>query len=342
MKDIARQAGVSVTTVSHTLNGTRYVSPQLKQRVVRAAEDLGYRGRGAGRLDGDSRTVGLLIPSARNLHFMELYRMLEGALNQAGHRVLFCCSEEDPDRELACLRLFEEKRADALLLIQGGRTNAILKEIRRNRRPTILIDRDPPETDVDRVLVDNRRGGYEATQHLLALGHRRIAALSGGIEPGPAGERLKGYKDAMVAAGLEPVVIHRGFDLDGGYHGLRELLLSPNPPTGVFAVNDVTAFGVLHGAAEQGIAVPRQLSVVGFDDVELAQYAVPALTTVRQPRREIVATVVDRLGELFSGAVQLESKRVELNGLLVPRRSTAAPGETSRNNTASSERFVSS
>lgn len=329
MKEVARRAGVSVTTVSHIINSTRFVSPELTERVLAAIDDLDYRPYGLARSlrTKQSKTVGVLIPDNTNPYFAEMTRLLEDSFFLHDYNVIICNTEQSPEKELTYLRLLNDKAVDGVVFVSTGGDSEAIALLRRQNTPCILIDRDIDEVGLDRIVSDNDLGGYTATRHLIELGHRRIATVSGPEGLASTGDRLSGYSRAMHEEGLESEVVAGDFQVGSGYHAYRRLMERENPPTAVFAANDLMALGVLHGAAEAGVRVPQELSVVGFDDIRLASYAVPALTTVRQPKHEIVNQTVRRMLYLLRGSGEGEKQRITLEPRLVIRSSTAPPKE---------------
>ncbi|MFP4638133.1 MAG: LacI family DNA-binding transcriptional regulator [Spirochaetaceae bacterium] len=327
MKDVARRAGVSASTVSHIINNTRYVSADLTERVMQAIEELEYRPYGLARSlrTKHSHTLGVLIPDNTNPYFAEVARLLEDECFDRGYNVIICNTEQDPKKELIYLRLLTEKAADGIVFVSTGDDAEAIDALGRQRITSVLVDRDIPELDLDKVVSDNETGAYVATRHLLDLRHRRIACIAGPSGIASTEERLSGYRRAMEEAGLEGRVLYGDFQVESGYHAFRRLRAEGSLPTAVFASNDLMAMGVLHGAAEYGIAVPRELSVVGFDDIQLASYAVPSLTTVRQAKQRIVAEAVQLLLGRVDGEISGNARRRVLTPELVVRSSSGPP-----------------
>ena len=272
MKDVATRAGVSVSTVSHIINGTRYVSPELTETVMSIIDELEYRPYGLARSlrTKQSRTVGVLIPDNTNPYFAEMARLLEDMLFPHYYNVIVCNTEQSPDKELTYLRLLQEKAVDALVFVSRGGDAAAINSVQGRRIPCLLLDCDIDGLDLDQVVADNEQGAYMATRHLLELGHRRIAMMAGPGEIAAAERRREGYERAMRESGLTPRIMHGDFQIDSGYRGYQRIRATEPFPTAVFAANDLMALGVLHGAAEEGLRCPEDLSVVGFDDIQPA------------------------------------------------------------------------
>ena len=292
MKDVAERASVSVTTVSHVLNKTRYVDRKLVRRVEDAFRSLGYQpnalARGLRRQE--TRMLGMVVPDNRNLYFAELARSVEDACFELGYNVILCNSDEDPAKESAYLSLLAEKRVDGIVFVASGTDRSGVQALLQHKIPVVALDRELKGMNCDSIIVDNRDGGRQATLHLISGNHRRIGCISGPKNLASAKDRLQGYRDALAEARLpvEPALIQMGnFHIEGGYTAVQALLNLPNRVTAIFAANDLMAIGALRGIAARGLRVPEDVAIVGFDDIALAMYTEPPLTTVRQPIREI-------------------------------------------------------
>jgi len=324
---------VSFTTVSHVLNDTRPVSADARRRVLAAVDEIGYLPSAVARSlrKSETKIVGVLVPNVQNPFFSELVCGVEECCRLAGFSVFLCNSDNDPKRQQQYMRTLLEKRVDGLLLSSAGDDEALARIFKLASVPSVTVDRLVPGARADRVSVHNQQGAHNAVQHLLELGHRRIACISGPAEFEVARERIEGWRRALMEAGITPdesLVIESDFSSPGGYESARRLLRaqtgSTTPVTGIFASNDMMAIGVLRAAAELGIKVPQALSVVGFDDIELSRYVFPALTTVgcsiKQLGHEAGRVLIERIEN--PGA---QLKDVLLTLRLVVRESTAAP-----------------
>jgi LacI family transcriptional regulator len=292
MKDVAELADVSVTTVSHVLNKTRYVDRSLVRRVETAVKSLGYQpnalARGLRR--NETRMLGMVVPDNSNPYFAELARSIEDACFECDYNVILCNSDEDPTKEHAYLSLLAEKRVDGIVFVASGNDRSGVEAVLRQKIPMVILDRELKGTKCDSIVVDNRAGAFRATQHLILGDHRRIGCVCGPKNLTSARERLQGYQDALTEAGLrvDPKLIQPGdFHIEGGYTAVQALLDLPNRITAVFAANDLMAIGVLRGIAVRGLRVPEDIAVVGFDGISLGRYSQPPLTTMAQPIREI-------------------------------------------------------
>ncbi|MFC7988204.1 LacI family DNA-binding transcriptional regulator [Streptomyces pilosus] len=331
---VAREAGVSVPTASKVVNGREDVAPETRRRVTEALDRLGYIRRP--RFDGarSPRLVDLVVHSLGDSASGAVLHGAEEAAHDAGLEIVVSAAltrdrAGRPERERAWLdKLVLRGSAGVLfhLVEPAGPQYAWLEQ---HRVPFALIDpvHEPPPGAVS-VGGANWQGGVTATEHLLSLGHERVAVIAGRRRTMPGAARVSGYRSALAAAGLShrpEYVRHTGPDETAARRRMRELLDLPEPPTAVFLCSDRMAFGVYEALAERGLRVPEDMSVVGFDDLPEARWPAPALTTVRQPLAEMAATALRLLLRMKDGH-RPESTRTELSTRLVERASTAPPG----------------
>jgi DNA-binding LacI/PurR family transcriptional regulator len=303
--DVARLAGVSTATVSRALNGTGQIAPATRATIDAAVADLGYHPNTAARslVTRSTQTIALLLPDITNPFYAALVNGIQDRALEAGHTMLLCTTEGDPEREEQYLSLLRAKQVDGVLVDGLVLPPDRITRFVRDGLPIVCLDRDIDSTLVPLVQVDNRLGARLATEHLLALGHERIAHVTGAPDLRISAERIEGYRDAHRTAGipLDPELISVGsFTEEGGYEAARSLLAT-RVFTAVFAANDLSALGVLSALAEAGRRVPRDISVVGFDDLRLSRFTTPPLTTVHQPAREIARRATELLLELAAG-----------------------------------------
>ena len=290
IKHVAARAGVSFTTVSHVLNGTRRVSDSARERVERAVAEMGYAPSAVARALKMSETciLGVLVPNITNPFFAELTRGIEDCCRRTDYSVFLCNSDDDPARQARYLQTLLERRVDGLLLAAAaGEASALAQRLASMRVPTVVVDRAIPGFAADLVRVDHQGGARLAVEHLRSLGHRAIACLSGPSEFAVSRARVAGWREAMAQAAID---IDPGWLLEGDFsaaagHALALRLLERGDVSAIFASNDLLAIGALRAAAERGVAVPAALSVIGFDGIDLGAYAYPALTTVGHPIR---------------------------------------------------------
>ena len=290
IKDVASKAGVSYTTVSHVLNKTRPVSSDARERVLAAVEELAYVPSALARSLRSNATgsIGLIIPNNTNPYFSEVARGIEDSCYAAGYSVILCNSDDDPAKQRDYLNVLLTKRCDGLIVATLAQTDGEL--LRKMKVPTVLLDRAPKDMAIDLVAVDNAAGGALAAQHLLDLGRKRIACIAGPESLDISAERVAGLRQTLNTAGvtLQPAALaYADFTSAGGYSAACQLLAAATPPDAIFCCNDLMAIGALRAAAEHGIAVPEALSIVGFDDIDLAQFVHPPLTSVAQNTRKL-------------------------------------------------------
>ncbi|AZM50073.1 LacI family transcriptional regulator [Streptomyces sp. WAC 06738] len=327
LAEVATQAGVSLSTVSKVLNGRSDVSRPTRSKVEQLLETHGYRRRA--QAAPQAPLIELVFHELESVWAMELIRGVENVAKQNHASVVLTESgtrhAPDPDWIEGVLR----RRPLGVVLVFSTLPDRVKKQLRSRAIPFVIVDpAGDPEPDVPSVGSANWAGGMAATRHLIERGHRRIAIITGPEDMMCSLARLDGYRSAMAMAGLDvdPAQVRFGdFHVQGGFDHAMELLDGPDRPTAVFAGSDLQALGVLEAARLKGLSVPDELSVVGYDDVPLAQWSSPALTTVHQPLRQMAeeaAQMLLRPRESGKGAL-----RMELATRLVVRQSTAAPAE---------------
>ncbi len=326
IREVAESAGVSYATVSHVINNTRVVTQETRERVLAAMAALNYRPNALARSlrQGKTNTIGLVLPDSANPFFAEISRGIEDEAFKKGYSVFLCNTELDTQRELFYVDVLSKKQVDGIIFVAAGDQADSLDFLLRENMPVVMIDRDLPNVEVDAVLTDHQLGGFLATQHLIELAHKRIACIAGPSSITPSAERITGYRRALEQAGLP---YDENLILRGDYHAqsgmdITHAILKMNPrPTAIFALNDLMALGALGAAAEAGYSVPKDLAVVGYDDLELARFTNPPLTTIAQPKKEIGAQAVSLLVDRISQKSRLPTRLV-LPPELIIRRST--------------------
>lgn len=328
--DVARQAGVSIATVSRALNGRSRISVPTRDRVLEVARSLGYQPNDLARsLTGmATQTIALLLPDITNPFFPELVKGIQDLADERGHLLLLCHTAGDSAKVRADLTLLRRKQVDGILLaadaLAGEGIAAAIGEV-----PTVVLGPRIQGLPSDQVVVDDRAGARLAVEHLLSLGHRRIAHLAGPPGGVSSRDRRLGWADALRAAGIAPDrrLVVRGDHLeDGGLAAGRTLLDRGTRFTAVFAANDLSAVGLLRGLTEAGLHVPADVSVIGFDGIHLTAYTAPALTTVAQPIYQLGRTAAELLLDRLTTTEPGPPRTVALDTTLVVRNSTAPPG----------------
>jgi len=325
IKDVSRSAAVSISTVSHVLNGTRYVSPELRTRVEQAVAHFGYRQNGLARSlrTRQSYALGLVIPDVSNPYYPQIARGVQDAAAEAGYWVFLCNSDRRPESEIQLLEALEQRRADGVILDASGPDPALLAALRRLSVPVVLVGSRIEAPDLDVVTVAPN-GGYEAVRHLVRAGRRRIALIAGppvSKQGRPA--KARGYLQALEEAQIvfDPaLIVEGGYTREGGQEAMRRLLAMEQPPDAVFAANDLMAIGALAAARAAGKRVPDDVAIVGYDDIPEAAITSPALTTVSVPKYEMGRAAAEMLLErLGSGGAREQGRQIVLPYHLVVR-----------------------
>ncbi len=324
MSDVAREAGVSLMTVSRVLNNKGDVSTATRQRVQGVILRLGYRPSEVARslVTRRTGTVGLVVPDNANPFFSELARGVEHTAYASGYSVLLCNTEENPERENAVLLTLEDKRVDGVILCSSRLGSEELQAAVSRYPASVLVNRELGAGQVDTVLVDDELGGRLATAHLLDSGRRRIGFLTGPEVSWSGSQRLKGYNAAFADAGIAHSsgwLLACAPTVEGGRSAARQLLQAHPGLTALLCYNDLVAVGALQGCADLRVSVPSSMAVVGFDDIALAALVTPPLTTCHVSRYDVGCEAMRSLLSRFDG--QPEPRRVVIRPELVVRAS---------------------
>ena len=330
IREVAALAGVSTATVSRVVNGNGYVAEKTRQAVADVIRERGYTANRAARGLSSGRTglIGVTVPRIHPSYFSLIVTGVADALYEHDMRIVLCPTLHDHDREVTLLERLVHGTIDGGLLILPEESTGELRRLMKHGFRFVVVDpRRRVDGPVPTVSAANSSGADQAIRHLLELGHRRIAAITGPRGWLATAERMRGYLAALAAAGIAPdddLVIESNFDVDGGRAATAILLDLPEPPTAIFAFNDQLAIGSMQTAFARGLHVPDDLSIVGFDDTAEAELVTPSLTTLRQPLAEMGRMGVSLLSRLLDDR-QLEALHVELATQLIIRGSTAPP-----------------
>ncbi|MCB8889343.1 LacI family DNA-binding transcriptional regulator [Vreelandella malpeensis] len=329
IKEVASAAGCSTATVSRALATPDKVSEATRARVARAIAEVGYTPNGAARSlrRRESRTIVALLPDISNPFFSEIINGIEDVAHQAGYRVLIGDCERDPQRAGAYFDLLPANQADGMLLLTADVPRALLDDARRRGRfPLVMACEFFDDRDLPTVTVDNYRAACQAIDYLVALGHRRIATLTGPVHNPICRERERGVSDTLTAHGLAggAQTLAGDFGVHSGYvQGLALLTPLHSRPTAIFCHSDEMAIGVIKAARQLGLEVPRDVSIIGFDNIRLSEYCDPELTTISQPRAQIGQAAM----RLLLGLIHDEpvERQQVLETRLIVRQSTGQP-----------------
>jgi LacI family repressor for deo operon, udp, cdd, tsx, nupC, and nupG len=333
IKDIAKTAGVSHSTVSRALSDSPLVSAQTKVRIQRLAREMGYSPDAQARslVMGRTQTVGVVVTTITDPFIAEIVQVIERTARDHGYSVILASSDAEPEREIAAVEMLRSKRVDGVV-VTSSRIGALYQDyLDRLSVPVVLVNshseqRGPYTFSIN---VDNRHGAYLATKHLVELGHRRIAYVTGPSDHSDDLDRIAGYREVLNLAGIgfDPTLVVPGNGrASGGESALPALRALADPPTAVFCYNDMTAIGLMRAARQAGLEVPQTLSLVGFDDIPFASYVQPSLTTIAQPKAKMGARAMEMVLDLMSGpgSTGEDGSILVVLGELVVRESSGA------------------
>jgi LacI family transcriptional regulator len=329
MLDVAALAGVGLKTVSRVVNSEGGVSPDLEARVRQAIEQLNYR-RDANaatlrRLGGKTQTIGLVLEDVSNPFSSALHRALEDAARERGVLVFAGSCDEDPERERELIGSFRERRVDGIIVVPASDDHGYLYDERRSGTALVFVDRPASHLDADSVVSDNVAGAARATRHLLERGHRRIGFLGDLLSISTAGERLRGYRQALDGAGVavDPALIRTELrDPDVAAAAVDEMLALSHPPTAFFTAQNLLTIGGVRALRRAGRQ--REIALIGFDDVSLADMLDPAISVVAQDPQALGRTAADQLFRRLDGETGPAVKLV-IPVTLIPRGSGEIP-----------------
>lgn len=329
--DIAKQANVSAMTVSRVINNSGRISTKTRDKVKRIMEEMNYVPNSTARslVKQETKMLSLLITDIMNPFFTTLARGAEDAAMELGYKLLYGNSDESPLKEKEYIDMMLSTRVDGLLLAPAGDSSAVhLANLKRHRIPFVLVDRDVPGVESDRVLGTNLEGTIELMEHLLALGHRRIALVNGSLNVSTARERIAGYREALARHDIpfdEELVLECGFKTFLNPAPLERMLDLPHPPTAIFSANNSLAVGIVTCLRSKGVAVPEQVSVACFEDLGLASELDPFMTAAVQPAYEFGYRGIQLLVDRIIQKEKTKRQTVRLPSKLIVRRSTGRP-----------------
>jgi LacI family transcriptional regulator len=329
IREIAKRAKVSTATVSRTINRVPSVDPQLAKRVWKIVEELGYYPNTQARalVSGRSRIFGLIVSEITNPFFPEIVQSFEDIAVQNNYEILLTSTVHNPKRMELAVRRMIERRVDGVAILTFGMEDSLIADLRFRKVPLVFVDVGPQVPGVSNIRINYLQGIRQAVQHLAALKHTRIAFVSGPLNLKSALARRAAFQESMreIGLGVSPDMIVEGdHKIEGGMRALSHLAVLLNRPTAILCSNDMTAIGVMREAYERGLMIPRELSLVGFDDIRLAQFTTPPLTTVQMSQTLLAEYAFKALREdVERGSTAAAGKEYELATSLVLRGSTA-------------------
>ncbi|MBO8165183.1 MAG: catabolite control protein A [Brevibacillus sp.] len=318
--DVAREAGVSMATVSRVVNGNPNVKPTTRKKVLAAIERLGYRPNAVARGLASKRTttVGVIIPDISSMFFAELARGIEDIATMYKYNIILCNSDQRLEKELQLINTLLEKQVDGLLFMGAEVKDAHLQVLSTAAVPVVLAATRDVESSLPSVTIDHFQAAYDATRLLIRDGHRRIAMLTGPLNDPLGGLlRFEGFKQALADAGIqyhEELVASGNYQYDSGLKAMNNFLKLDQPPTAVFAASDEMAIGAIHAVQDAGLRVPEDVEVIGFDNVRLAEMVRPRLTSVVQPMYDIGAVAMRLLTKYMN------NEHVDEHVVVLPHR----------------------
>jgi LacI family transcriptional regulator len=328
--DVAREAGVSMATVSRVVNNNPNVKPQTRKKVFEAIERLGYRPNAVARglASKKTTTVGVVIPDIANAIFAEVARGIEDIANMYHYNIILCNADKRKDKEIRVINTLLEKQVDGLLFMGGTVTDEHLQAFNSSNVPIVLCATTDEKSSIPSVDIDHEGAAFDAVTKLIQEGHRNIAMISGTLQdPANGYARFQGYKRALEQAGLkyrEDYVRVGNYKYESGIEATQYFLALSERPTAIFAATDEMAIGAIHSLQDADVAVPADMSVISVDNSRMASMVRPQLTTVAQPMYDIGAVSMRLLTKLMKKE-SVENGKVTLPHELVSRQSVAAP-----------------
>lgn len=335
IRAVAKRASVSIATVSRTVNRVSTVNPALAIRVRNAIQELGYYPNTQARalVSGRSRIFGLIVSDLTNPFFPEIVQVFETHAVQHHYEILIASTMNDPERMKSSVRRMIERRVEGVAVMTFGMEDLLLEDLKLREVPLAFVDVGPPRPRVSNIRIDYLSGIRQAVQHLAALRHREIAFISGPRTLKSAAAREQAFLQSMKEIGLHPdprLIVEGDHTLEGGHRACAGLLSGGRKATAILCSNDLTAMGVMRRSYELGIQIPKDLSVIGFDDIRLAQFSLPPLTTVQMSQSELARLAFSSLlAEVGREVPSTRGTEYELRTALVLRKSTSIMSLTS-------------
>ncbi|MGQ9748052.1 MAG: LacI family DNA-binding transcriptional regulator [Candidatus Caldatribacteriaceae bacterium] len=335
IKDVARLAGVSATTVSRVINQTGKTSSKTTKRVIQAIEKLHYQPNLLARSlrSQKSKLLAFLVLDIESPVFARLAKYIEESASKKGYNLILCNIGENPKKEKEYLEILVQRQVEGIIFSRVSDESLLFKTPQLDKIPYVVLDRNLEKEEAPTVKLDNHRAGLLAAEHLFDLGHRRFACLSGPLKIKICRERLEGFIETLKIKGVsfqDVHIIEENFKIEGGKKGMNIILSLPNPPTAIFCMNDLMALGAVNAIHERHFSVPEDFSVVGLDNNLLSEYSYPPLTTVAQPFDQMAKEAINLLVKLIEGR-KIRKREIILPPKLVVRSSTAPPKRAMEN-----------
>ena len=325
---VAERAKVSIATVSRTVNRIPTVNPKLAKRVWDAIHELGYFPNTQARALGSGRSglFGIIVSEITNPFFPELIQGFEDVAVENGYEILVSSTNYDPRRMELCIRRMLERKVEGVAVMTFGIERPLFEQLAERNIPLVMIDIGPDRPGISLLKVDYRHGLRQGVQHLAALGHRRLAFISGPPGLHSAESRVAAFRESIAECGIafdEDWLVAGNHTMEGGIGAMQKILAMARQPTAILCSNDMTALGVLHTAYRAGLRVPQDLSVIGFDDIHMARVMIPPLTSIQMSRLELARAAFSALHAQVEGTAQQREYKIDTQ--LVVRESTGYP-----------------
>ncbi len=328
IRDVAKLADVSISTVSHVINKTRYVSPELIKKVENAMKTLDYEPSllASSLKTKKTGTVGLVVSDSSNLFFAFMQTYIENIFTSLGFSLIVSNSHYDLEKEIEVLKMMRAKRIDGILIVPENTDPSYMESIDRSGIPLVIIERKIKGARLDSVLINNRLGTFDTTEYLIKLGHRRIGYLDRQIDKYHSIERKKGYLLALKKNNIEireELIIRSGFSCEDGYKAGKYFMDCKERPSAILTFGDFTALGAMRYVFNNGLSVPEDMSIVGFTDMPICAYTRPSLTTIQYPVQKIAEVSSNILLSRIKETESINKKEVVLKSKLIIRESTS-------------------
>jgi len=342
--DVAKKAGVGIGTVSRVINNSPHISPKTREKILKVIKELKYQPHAMAQSLARKRTnsIACIVPDFTGYFFMELLRNVQRQISKHGYDLILYSVDEDDKKEAFLRKILHEKKVDGVLLLSMEISDQEVERFLNSRLPIVLLDCYHPQ--LDSITIENEQGAYLATNHLIDLGHRKIAMITGQLSSLPSSIRLKGYKKALYEHEIKfredyviavnshediDITSNHGFNDKAGYIAMQQLLnIEKDKPTAVFISSDIQAIGAMKAISDRGLKIPDDMAVVGFDDIQLA--GIVGLTTMHQPMEEMGKLAVERLIEKINN-FQLSKYKNFLKTNLIIRESCGTHSKTHQN-----------
>jgi LacI family transcriptional regulator len=329
IQDVAKRAGVAPITVSRVINNSGYASEETRRRVEAAIEELSYvpNTLARGLRSKRTNTLALVVTDIANPFFTLIARGVEDAASASGFTVIYCNTDESEAKEEKYINILVQKQVDGVLLVPAGNSSKSANFLHSNKVPLVLIDRSVPGFQTDLVRCNSESGAYELVKHLIDLGHKRIAAITGPHEVSTSEDRVSGYQHAMSEAGIENLasVYYGSFTQASGYELTNQVLAQNPTPTAIFGANNFLSIGILKALRDTHLKVPQDMAVVGFDDLPESLIVDPILTVAAQPAYEMGQQATQLLLKRISNDASETNQEVILPTELIVRQSSGPP-----------------